>query len=110
MPMTQTDTRHPHRGEPVSGRQQILVLYLGGSDLKHPVAAWSFHDGTGETPFAEHGEDRSLEEPPYRTGSDALRDGWRLIAWPRMPDHGDADQAYELAYLPFEFVFEKWLG
>ena len=62
--------------EPVV-RQQVLQLWLQSAALDTGVAAWAFHDGTdGAGPGLPEGE------PPYRTGLDALRDGWFLIAVP----------------------------
>ncbi|SEM52455.1 RNA polymerase sigma factor, sigma-70 family [Streptacidiphilus jiangxiensis] len=56
-------------------RQQVLVLYLLNSALDAEVVGWSRYDGTGRTsPTTGDGA-----EPPYATGLDALRDGWRLI-------------------------------
>ena len=84
-------------------RQQLLVLYLGNSDLHAAVASWAFYDGSSQEPLA-------LEEvpdsPPYANGLDALRDGWRLVSWPRLQPH-DNNSPYELSYLPHEFIFEK---
>ena len=58
-------------------RQQILQLWLQSAALDTGVAAWAFHDGTdGAGPGLPDGS------PPYRTGLDALRDGWFLIAVP----------------------------
>ena len=55
-------------------RQQVLFLYLQSSALDSQVVAWSSYDGTSEgpTPPVE-----SRPTAPYRTGVDALRDGWR---------------------------------
>jgi hypothetical protein len=45
-------------------------------------------------------------EPPYATGLDALKDGWRLIqASPLLP-HASGDE-FRLGYLKYEFFFEK---
>lgn len=58
-------------------RQQVLQLWLQSAALDTGVAAWAFHDGTdGAGPGLPEGS------PPYRTGLDALRDGWFLIAVP----------------------------
>ncbi len=84
-------------------RQQVMVLYLATSALDTPVVGWSMYDGaaTGPTPPVE---DRPT--PPYPTGLDALRDGWRLIQMsPLLPPGPDAER--QVSYLKHEFVFEK---
>jgi hypothetical protein len=83
-------------------RQQVLVLYLASSGLDSEVVGWSSYDGTGRTePTAGDGD-----EPPYRSGVDALRDGWRMIQasqlLPPYPGH-----EYDVSFLKHEFWFEK---
>lgn len=83
-------------------RQQVLVLYLSTSALDSPVVGWSRYDGTG----ASNPTTGDADEPPYETGVDALRDGWRLIQAaqliPPYPDH-----EYDTSFLKHEFFFEK---
>ena len=55
--------------------QKILILYLHSSALDSRVTAWSSYDGTTRVPPVSGDE----EEPPYTTGLDAIRDGWRVI-------------------------------
>lgn len=84
-------------------RQQVLVLYLATSALDTPVVGWSLYDGaaSGPTPPVE---DRP--SPPYATGVDALRDGWRLIqASPLLPPNSETER--QASYLKHEFIFEK---
>jgi hypothetical protein len=83
-------------------RQQVLVLYLGNSSLDAQVVGWSVYDGTGATSPTTGDTD----EPPYETGVDALRDGWRLIQASRLipPYPG---QEYDVSFLKHEFLFEK---
>ncbi|GAA1941346.1 hypothetical protein [Kitasatospora viridis] len=83
-------------------RQQVLVLYLATSALDSDVVGWSRYDGTGHTsPTTGDGD-----EPPYGTGIDALRDGWRLIQaaqlLPPYPGH-----EYDVSFLKHEFFFER---
>lgn len=83
-------------------KQQVLVLYLNTSGLDSPVLGWSNYDGTGKTnPTTGDGD-----EPPYETGVDALRDGWRLFQAsqliPPYPGH-----EYDTSFLKHEFWFEK---
>jgi hypothetical protein len=83
-------------------RQQVLVLYLASSALDAAVVGWSVYDGTGgSTPTTG---DSDL--PPYETGLDALKDGWRLFQaaqlLPPQPGH-----EYDVSFLKHEFFFEK---
>jgi hypothetical protein len=83
-------------------RQQVLVLYLSTSALDSEVVGWSCYDGTGRSAPTTGDSD----EPPYATGLDALRDGWRLIQAaqliPPYPGH-----EYDVSFLKHEFLFEK---
>lgn len=83
-------------------RQQVLVLYLASSALDAAVVGWSVYDGTGATSPTTGDSD----EPPYETGLEALRDGWRLIQVsplsPPYPGH-----EYDVSFLKHEFFFEK---
>ncbi|MET8212428.1 hypothetical protein ABZT51_41905, partial [Streptomyces sp. NPDC005373] len=56
-------------------RQQVLVLFLSDSSLDARVVGWSRYDGTGDTSPTTGDSD----VPPYATGTEALRDGWRLF-------------------------------
>ena len=83
-------------------RQKVLVLYLGSSALDSNVVSWAEYDGTGDT-------DRipgDSEEPPYQTGLEALRDGWRLIQMSPLLPHVSGDE-FTTSYLKYEFVFEQ---
>ena len=86
----------------VEQRQQVMVLYLATSALDTGVVAWSFYDGTGETRHMAGDE----EEPPYRTGLDALKDGWRLIQASPLVTHVPGNE-FKTDYLKYEFFFEK---
>ncbi len=79
-----------------------MVLYLADSSLDSGVVAWSFFDGTGSK---RHMAGDS-EEPPYRTGLDALIDGWRLIQASPLIDHVPGNE-FRVGYLRYEFFFEK---
>jgi hypothetical protein len=88
--------------EPAALRQQVLFLYLATSALDSEVVGWSRYDGTGATSPTTGDSD----EPPYRTGVDALRAGWRLIQAAQLqpPRRGEE---YDLSHLKHEFVFER---
>jgi hypothetical protein len=83
-------------------RQQVLVLYLLNSALDSYVVGWSRYDGTGRTSPTTG----DSAEPPYETGLDALKDGWRLIQAaqliPPYPGH-----EYDVSFLKHEFFFER---
>jgi hypothetical protein len=86
----------------VTMRQQVLVLYLSTSALSSRVVSWSLFDGAS-TKAQETGD---APEPPYATGVDALRDGWRLFqASQLLPP--PAGQEYATSFHKFEFFFEK---
>ncbi len=83
-------------------RQQVLVLYLASSALDSKVVGWSSYDGTGETTPTTGDADI----PPYESGLDALKDGWRLFQasqlLPPQPGH-----EYDVSFLKLEFFFER---
>ncbi len=83
-------------------RQQILVLYLKTSALDTGVVAWAHYDGTGLQTYMSGDED----EPPYDTGLDALKDGWRLIQASPLVSHVPGTE-FRTDYLKYEFFFEK---
>ena len=85
-------------------RQQVLVLYLANSALDSPVRAWAVYDGTGQR---EHMSGDS-DEPPYASGLEALKDGWRLIQASPLVDHVSGDE-FRTGYLKYEFFFEKMI-
>jgi len=83
-------------------RQTVLVLYLANSALDSPVVGWSRYDGAGGTRHMAGDAD----EPPYRTGLDALKDGWRLFqASPLLPHQRGAE--FDVSSLKYEFWFEQ---
>jgi hypothetical protein len=83
-------------------RQQVLVLWLGDSNLDAPVVAWSFWDGTG----ARRTMAGDQAEPPYPNGLAALRDGWRLFQASQLVPHYPGTET-QTAYLKYEFWFEQ---
>ena len=84
-------------------RQQVLVLYLSTSALDSPVVGWSHYDGAAEGPTPPVDE---RPTPPYATGVDALRAGWRLLQMsPLLPPAPGAER--QVSYLKHEFVFER---
>lgn len=79
-----------------------MVLYLGGAALDSSVVGWTFYDGTGASEYPTGDSD----EAPYKTGLEALRDGWRLFQaaqlLPPQPGH-----EYDTSFLKHEFWFER---
>jgi hypothetical protein len=83
-------------------RQQVLVLYLADSALDSGVVAWTLYDGTGRTSPVTGDE----ETPPYPSGLDALKDGWRVIQFPQLiPPYPGLE--YATSFLKHEFIFER---
>jgi hypothetical protein len=83
-------------------RQKVLVLYLAMPALDAAVIGWSLYDGTGRTrPMAG-----DSDTPPYATGIDALKDGWRLFQASQVMDHPHGAEL-TLGYLRYEFFFEQ---
>ena len=83
-------------------RQQVLILYLANSALDSQVVSWAEYDGTG----ARDRQPGDADEPPYQSGLDALRDGWRLLQISPLVPHA-AGEEFKTSYLKYEFVFEK---
>jgi len=86
----------------MSQRQQVLILYLESSALDSRVIAWASYDGSGRQEHMAGDE----SEAPYRTGLNALRDGWRLFQASQLLPHAGGDE-FRTDYLKYEFFFEK---
>jgi hypothetical protein len=83
-------------------RQKVLVLYLSNSALDSAVRGWSIYDGTGKEAFTTGDSDT----PPYKTGLEALKDGWRVIQFPQLiPPYPGME--YTTSFQMYEFIFEK---
>lgn len=83
-------------------RQKVLTLYLATSALDSHVLGWSIYDGTGKESFTTGDSD----EPPYETGLDALKDGWRLIQQPVLIPPYPGEE-YTTSFMKYGFLFEK---
>jgi hypothetical protein len=83
-------------------RQKVLVLYLDTSALDSAVKGWASYDGTGQK---AHTTGDSFEAP-YKTGLDALLDGWRVIQFPQLIPPYPGDE-YSTSFMKYEFIFEK---
>ena len=83
-------------------RQKILVLYLASSALDDAVRSWAIYDGTGKEAHTTGDE----STPPYKTGLDALKDGWRAIQFPQLiPPYPGLE--FTTSFQRHEFIFEK---
>ena len=83
-------------------RQKILILYLASSALDDSVRGWTIYDGTGR----EAHTTGDSGTPPYKTGLDAIKDGWRVIQFPQLiaPYPG---LEFSTSFQKYEFIFEK---
>jgi len=83
-------------------RQKVLVLYLSNSALDSRVKGWSMYDGTGQTNPTTGDSD----VPPYRTGLEALLDGWQVVQFPQLiPPYPNME--YTTSFQKYEFIFEQ---
>ena len=82
-----------------------MVLYLSNSALDAGVVAWAFYDGTG----MERHMSGDADKPPYGSGVEALKDGWRLIQASPLIDHASGEE-FRTGYLRYEFFFEKMVN
>lgn len=83
-----------------SEKQLILYLYSKSTNLRSPLGAWALYDPTApDEPILPS------QEPPYASVLDAVRDGWRIVQFPRPELYSFSD--VENAYLSFEFILEK---
>lgn len=83
-----------------SEKQLILYLYSKSTNLRSPLGAWALYDPTVPDEPALPSQD-----PPYGSVLDAVRDGWRIVQFPRPELHSFSD--VKNAYLSFEFILEK---
>ncbi len=83
-------------------RQKILILYLQSSALDSKVIGWAHHDGTDQTQQGPGEQD----DPPYKTGVHALRDGWRLLQASQLLAAAPGNE-FQTDYLKYEFFFEQ---
>ena len=83
-----------------SERQLILYLYSKSTNLRSPLGAWALYDPTApDDPLLPS------QDPPYASVLEAVRDGWRIVQFPRPELYNFSD--VENTYLNFEFILEK---
>lgn len=83
-------------------RQKVLTLYLATSALDSQVLGWAMYDGAG----VDSHTTGDSNEPPYETGLDALKDGWRLIQQPVLIPPYPGEE-YTTSFMKYGFLFEK---
>lgn len=83
-------------------RQKVLVLYLATSALDSDVKAWAIYDGSGQT----HHTTGDSSEPPYKNGTAALQDGWRVIQFPTLIPPYPGEE-FSTSFMKYQFVFEQ---
>ena len=83
-------------------RQKLLILYLAHSGLDAHVVSWAQWDGTGKHDHIPGDQ----ADPPYASGLDALRDGWRLIQLSQLIPPYPGEE-FTVSYQRYECVFEK---
>lgn len=85
-----------------SQKQLLLYLYSKSTNLRSPLGGWALYDATApETPVLPS------QDAPYASVLDAVRDGWRIVQFPRPELYNFSD--LDNAYLAFEFILEKFV-
>jgi len=83
-------------------RQKILILYLTDSALDSKVIGWSMYDGTGR----ESHNTGDGDQPPYATGLEALKAGWRAIQFSQLtPPYPGME--FSTSFYKYEIIFEQ---
>jgi hypothetical protein len=97
------DVNQSNQGESMPNlRQKILILYLANSALDSKVIAWAIYDGTGQ----ESHTTGDNENPPYATGLEALKAGWRVIQIsPLIPPYPGVE--FSTSFNKHEIIFEQ---
>lgn len=85
-----------------SEKQLLLYLYSKSTNLRSPLGGWALYDATApEEPRLPS------QDAPYTSVLDAVRDGWRIVQFPRPELYNFSD--VDNAYLGFEFILEKFV-
>jgi hypothetical protein len=83
-------------------RQLLLYLYSKSTNLRSAIGGWALYDATvPEEPILPS------QDVPYASVLDAVRDGWRIVQFPRPELYNFSD--VDNAYLAFEFILEKFV-
>ncbi len=87
---------------PAGEKQFILYLYSKSTNLRSAIGGWALYDATApEEPRLPS------QDAPYTSVLEAVRDGWRIVQFPRPELHNFSD--VDNAYLGFEFILEKFV-
>lgn len=89
------------RGIPTE-KQRILYLYSKSTNLRSAIGGWALYDAT-----APDEPTLPSQDAPYASVLEAVRDGWRIVQFPRPELHNFSD--VDNAYLGFEFILEKFV-
>ena len=81
-------------------RQRLLYLYSKSTNPRSSLSAWTLYD-----PAASDDPVLPSQDVPYASVLDAVRDGWRIVQFPRPEVYRFSD--LDNAYLGFEFILEK---
>ena len=85
-----------------SQEQQLLYLYSKSTNLRSPLGGWALYDATApDEPVLPS------QDAPYTSVLDAVRDGWRVVQFPRPELYNFTD--VDNAYLGYEFILEKFV-
>lgn len=85
-----------------ASRQDLLYLQAGNTSVTSQVVGMALvQDGEAVADLP------APDQWPYKTVLDAIRDGWRVIAFPNQAIMMDESRAIGLGC---EFVLEKWSG
>ena len=85
-----------------SQKQLLLYLYSKSTSLRSPLGGWALYDATAsDEPILPS------QDAPYTSVLDAVRDGWRVVQFPRPELYNFTD--VDNAYLGYEFILEKFV-
>ena len=83
-----------------SEKQLLLYLYSKSTNPRSPIGGWALYDATApDEPILPS------QDAPYTSVLDAVRDGWRIVQFPRPELYNFTD--VENTYLTYEFILEK---
>ena len=81
-------------------RQTLLYLYSKSTNPRSSLSAWTLYD-----PAVADDPVLPSQEVPYASVLDAVRDGWRIVQFPRPEVYRFSD--LDNSYLGYEFILEK---
>ena len=85
-----------------SQKQLLLYLYSKSTNPRSPIGGWALYDATApDEPVLPS------QDAPYTSVLDAVKDGWRIVQFPRPELYTFTD--VDNAYLTYEFILEKFV-